>query len=313
MLIDYRRRLSDSEKIHLDACLVAVAAIEHQVEQLLADHRKNSRRWYPHEIVPWGLGKDFNEIPWDAAQSPVRPDIVVALETNLLTEDNLPYYHSRIETMVEANSVWSEWNRLWTSEEAAHAQTIRDYLHLMRVMDPKVMEDNRRIIMQSGFDRTFSDPMELFAYTATQELATRISHLRAGQKADEPIALRIFSTIARDENFHFIFYRGVVKALLDIVPELMLPAIMNQFYSFSMPGTGMSNYELRQAIIADAGIYGTREHRDMVILPLIKYWDIAGIKNLSSGLQKIQSRILRIEQVLDRMVERQDRAQRKTD
>ena len=70
---------------------------------------------------------------------------------------------------------------------------------------------------------------------------------------------------------------------------------------------------LRQAIIADAGIYGTREHRDMVVLPLLSFWDIAGISGLSPELQKVQSRILRIEQVLNRMVERQERLQRKTD
>ncbi|MFN8392602.1 MAG: acyl-ACP desaturase [Bdellovibrionota bacterium] len=313
MLIDYRTKLLPEQVKRLDAIKEVLRAIEPEVRVSLENHRRQSRRWFPHEVVPWGAGRDFNEEPWTPGQVSLRPEIVLALETNLLTEDNLPYYHAQIEQMMDRDSVWQEWNRLWTAEEGGHAAAIRDYLYLMRQMDPYEMERNRLMMMEAGFDRTFNDPLEIFAYTAAQELATRISHLRTGQRADEPIVLKILSLIARDENFHFIFYRSVVSAVLERRPDLMLPALMNQLYSFSMPGTGMSNFELRQATIANAGIYGAREHRDQVILPLLSYWKLDQLTGLAPETQKVLDRILKLEKVLDRMVERQERAPRKTD
>lgn len=313
MLIDYRRKLTPEERKHYDAIKELLADIEPTVQELLDDHRRNSQRWYPHEFLPWGEGVDFNDVPWSAEQNSLRPDVVVALETNLLTEDNLPYYHAQVQEMVEPGGPFQEWNRLWTAEEGAHAAAIRDYFYLRRVMNPKEIEDSRLAMMEAGWDRDFADPLEVFAYTATQELATRISHLRAGQRADEPIALKLMSNISRDENFHFIFYRGVVKAALERAPELMLPAINAQLYSFEMPGVGMNQFELRKAIIADAGIYGTREHRDMVIKPVLNFWEIDQLEGLPPEVEKVQERILRLIKVLDRMVERQERKPQKSE
>lgn len=313
MLIDYRTKLTPEQVKHLDAIKEVLVVIEPQVQTLLDNHRRQSKRWYAHEILPWGDGRDFQSEPWEPSQSKLRPDIVTAIETNLLTEDNLPYYHAQIERMVDPDSVWQEWNRLWTAEEGGHAAALRDYMYLMRVMDPYEIEKNRLKMMETGFDRAFNDPLEVFAYTSAQELATRISHLRAGQKADEPIVLKLLSNIARDENFHFIFYRSVVAEVLQHTPDLMLPAIVNQLFSFSMPGSGMNNFELRQALIADAGIYGAREHRDQVILPLLSFWELDKLTGLSPEAEKARDRLLKLEKVLDRMVERQERAMRKTD
>ena len=313
MLIDYRRRLSPDEVKHLDACKDALTSVEPQVRELLEDHRRNSRRWYPHEVLPWGRGQDYREVPWSKEHSPLRPECVIAVETNLLTEDNLPYYHSHLERFLDHSGVWKEWNRLWTAEEAKHGETLRDYLYLLRVMDPVQIEDHRYGIMEQGWDRAFGDPLELFAYTAAQELATRISHLRTGQRCDEEVALKLLTHIARDENFHFVFYRGVCRAVLQVAPDLMLPAIMKQLYSFEMPGAGMDSFELRQLTIANAGIYGVREHRDQVVLPLLKFWDIDGLTDLSPAAAKAQERILKLEKVLTRMVEKQERTPKKSE
>jgi acyl-[acyl-carrier-protein] desaturase len=284
----------------------ALRAIEPQVAALLKEHRARSVRWMPHEVVPWGRGVDFIEKPWSEEQCSLRPEVALALETNLLTEDNLPYFHFAIASRLEPGGIWQEWSRLWTAEEATHAAAMRDYLHLMRVVDPAKLERNRLQFMQQGFDREFSNPLEIFAYTSAQELATRVSHQRTGQRADEPVILKLMNLISRDENFHYLFYRGIVEELLEIVPELMLPAIQRQLYSFEMPGTKMDRFELRMASIANAGIYGAREHRDCVIKPVLNFWEIDKITGLTPETQKIQERILKLEKLLDRLVERQD-------
>lgn len=313
MLIDHRATLSPERRHHLAAIDEVLQAVEPEVERLVDNHRRTSRRWMPHEVVPWGQGRDFGDQPWTAADCRLAPDVVVALETNLLTEDNLPYYHAGIERVMNGGGVWQTWNRLWTAEESKHGEAMRSYMHLMRVMDPAVLEDHRHHAMEVGFDREFSDPLELFAYTSAQELATRVSHQRTGQRAGEPILARLMTLVARDENFHYVFYRGVVKAILAVAPQLMLPALAHQLYSFNMPGTGMTDFELRQATIANAGIYGAREHRELVVAPLLAFLQIDALTGLPPETVKIQERILRLDKVLARLVERQDRALRKTD
>ena len=282
-------------------------SIEPQVEDFFLRHLEKSKRWYPHEVVPWGKGRCFGELPWEESQCSLRPEVVVALETNLLTEDNLPYYHSYLDRVMDLGEVWRKWTRRWTAEEGAHASTIRDYLYLMRAMDPRRIEENRLMIMETGFDRAFENPVELVTYTAVQELATRVSHLRAGQKADEPIALELLSLISRDENFHYVFYRSVVKALLETAPSLVIPSIVKQLYSFEMPGAKMNEFELRQTMIADAGIFGTREYRDQVVKPILKYWAVERLTGLSPEAEMAQEKIAKLEKLLDRMVERQER------
>lgn len=313
MLVDYRTKLTPEQIQKFDAIKEVLRSIEPEVKVLLENHRRLSKRWYPHEVVPWGMGRDYNEEPWKPEDCKLRPEVVMALETNLLTEDNLPFYHAQIQAMVDPDGIWQEWNRLWTAEEGGHAAALRDYLYLARVMDPQIIELNRLMIMEAGFDRHFADPLEVFAYTTAQELATRISHLRAGQRADEPIVLEILRRISTDENHHFVFYRSIMTEVLKRRPDLALPAIMNQFYSFEMPGLGMSNYEIRRAVIANAGIYGAREHRDLVIMPVLRYWKLENLTGLSPEMEKIRDRILRLEKVLDRMVERQERKTKKTD
>lgn len=313
MLIDYRRELSPEERKKFDQIKEVLKAIEPKVEEFMAEHRRNSRRWSPHEVVPWGEGVDYKKVPWKPEQCPLSPDVVLALETNLLTEDNLPYYHAQIQEMIERGGVWEKWLHLWTAEEGVHSDTIRDYFYLMRVMDPVIIEKHRLGIMEAGFDRAFADPLEIFAYTSAQELATRISHLRTAQRADEPILYELLKLVSRDENFHYIFYRSVVKAVLEIAPELMLPALNAQLYSFEMPGTGMNKYELRRATIENAGIYGIREHRDLVIRPLLKFLEIDKLKDLPPGTAKVQSRVLKLDKVLIRMIEKQEKTPKKSE
>jgi len=280
-------------------------SIDPLIKSLIQNHRKNSVRWMPHEVLPWGRGEDFVEKPWRPDQCQLRPEIVVAFETNLLTEDNLPYYHAIIERMVAPDSALAEWNRLWTSEEATHSQSMRDYVHLMRLIDPSVLERNRLAFMQQGFERNFKNPFEVFAYTSAQEVATRISHLAVGQKAKEPVLSNLLNLISRDENFHYIFYRSVVKGVLEIAPHLMLPAIMSQLFGFGMPGKTMEGFAERSAIFATERIFGAREFRDHVVKPILVYWQIDKLRNLSPEVEKIQERILKLERVLDRVVERE--------
>ena len=167
--------MAQSEKLAL------VEAIESQVDSLTQAHLARRTDWYFHDIVPWERGASFRDKPWDVSQCTISEDARTSLVLNLLTEDNLPYDHALFEKHMPSSSAFVRWNRLWTAEEGQHSIAIRSYLLASRNADPHQLEDDRKATMINGYQPSYDDPTEIFAYTATQELATRVSHRNAGK------------------------------------------------------------------------------------------------------------------------------------
>src|ERR671913_199096 len=70
-------------------------------EALLERHLGNAREWFPHELVPWSQGRDFEPgEQWDPDMAPMDESVRSALFVNLLTEDNLPHYFRTIQGQV---------------------------------------------------------------------------------------------------------------------------------------------------------------------------------------------------------------------
>ena len=278
--------MADSEKLEL------VEAIESVVHSLTEEHLARRSDWYFHDIVPWERGESFKDKPWDVSQVTISEDARKSLVLNLLTEDNLPYYHALIEKHMPQTSAFVRWNHLWTAEEGQHSIAIRSYLLTSRNTDPYQLEDDRKATMINGYQPTYDDPTEIFAYTAAQELATRVSHRNAGKITDDPAAFELMRNIAADENHHFIFYKGVMKAMLDQAPGLVLGGIHRVFENFQMPGVAMPNFLRRSVQVAKAGVYNLRIHHDRVVQPLIKDWNIEGLTGLDPAAAELQQKIM---------------------
>ena len=134
-----------------------------------------------------GAGREFSrDKPWDVSQCTISENARTSLVLNLLTEDNLPYYHALLHEYMPKTSAFKAWTHLWTAEEGQHAIAIRSYLLASRNCDPYELEDDRKATMVNGFTPSYDDPVEVFAYTSFQELATRVSHRNAGKITDEP-------------------------------------------------------------------------------------------------------------------------------
>ncbi|MGD2042295.1 MAG: acyl-ACP desaturase [Acidimicrobiia bacterium] len=278
--------MAKSEKLEL------VEAIEPEIDRLTAEHLERRSDWYFHDIVPWERGESFRDKPWDVSQATISENARTSLVLNLLTEDNLPYYHALIEKHMPQTSAFVRWNRLWTAEEGQHSIAIRSYLLASRNADPYQLEDDRKATMTNGYQPSYDDPTEIFAYTSTQELATRVSHRNAGKITDDPAAFELMRNIASDENHHFIFYKGAMRAMLDQAPELVLEGIYRVFDNFEMPGVAMPNFLRRSIEVAKAGVYNLRIHHDRVLLPLIKDWNIEGLTGLTPAAAALQEKIL---------------------
>ncbi len=280
--------MAKTEKLEL------VEAIEPEVDRLTREHLERRSDWYFHEIVPWERGRSFRDEPWDVSQATISENARTSLVLNLLTEDNLPYYHALIEKHMPQTSAFVRWNRLWTAEEGQHSIAIRSYLLTSRNADPHQLEDDRKATMMNGYQPTYDDPTEIFAYTATQELATRVSHRNAGKITDDPAAFELMRHIASDENHHFIFYKGIMGAMLEQAPHLVLEGIHRVFENFQMPGVAMPNFLRRSIAVAKAGVYNLRIHHDRVLTPLIKEWNIGGLNGLTPAAAELQEKIMNL-------------------
>lgn len=262
-----------------------LTALEPVVEENLDRHLKAAQEWMPHEYVPWSLGRDFKELggePWSVEQSQLSPIARTALEVNLLTEDNLPSYHREIDRAFGRESAWGEWVNRWTAEEGRHAFCIRDYLLVTRGVDPDELERARMDTMTAGYDSGDKSLLSVCAYVTFQELATRVSHRNTGRYADEPIAEKLLTRVAKDENLHMIFYRNLIQAALELAPDQTMRAITDEVKNFQMPGSIIPGFGRKAVQMAMAGIYDLRIHHDDIVAPILRQWGIWELEGLGS-------------------------------
>jgi acyl-[acyl-carrier-protein] desaturase len=259
----------------VDDATALLLELEPEAERLLLRHEKLAVEWFPHEYIPYRLGRDFDTEPWTPDQPRLTGVAQTAFEIGLLTEDNLPSYHRLIHSMFgSGDGAWINWIGRWTAEEGRHAIVLRDYLTVTRNFDPVLLERGRMQQLQTGYDRDTVDTLRGLAYVAFQEVATRVAHRNTGRYSDDPVADRIMLRIAADENLHAVFYRDMLDAALEVRPSAAVRAIVAEVLAFDMPGTAIPGYLRKVAQMAKAGIFDLRIHHDEVVWPLLRFWRI---------------------------------------
>lgn len=252
--------------------------LEPVVETELNRHLSIAKEWFPHEYVPWGEGVNFSGVlegkDWTPEEQRFSEAARTSLVINLLTEDNLPSYHREIATYLGRDGAWGQWIGRWTAEEGRHGIAIRDYLTVTRSVDPVALERARMIHMTEGFEAIHPGAISGLAYVSFQELATRVSHRNTGAATGDPIAEQLFARIATDENLHMVFYRNVMEAIFELEPDQAMVAVLNNVRDFAMPGHGIEGFGRKAVEIAVAGIYDLRQHKDDVVMPVLRKWRV---------------------------------------
>ena len=233
------------------------------------------------------------------------PDVAqTALEVNLLTEDNLPYYHLSLWRTFGDEEAWGEWVRRWTAEEGRHAIVLRDYLTVTRGVDPTVLEQGRMDQALRGWYPEFAEqgPLDGVVFTTIQELATRISHRNTGAITDDETAEKLCSRVATDENLHYVFYRDMAVSAIELDPNAMVEAMHRQITNFAMPGAGIQGFREKAKAMAQAGIYNLRIHHDQVLRPILdKHWKLADLQGLSDHAKRLREEVYAYVARLDRV------------
>jgi acyl-[acyl-carrier-protein] desaturase len=290
--------LTSAEALAMDEALLN--DLEPEAGRLYDRHARVAQEWFPHDYIPYRLGRDFDKEPWTPDQPRLTGVAQTAFEIGLLTEDNLPSYHRLIHGMFgKGDGAWINWVGRWTAEEGRHAIVLRDYLTVTRNIDPVLIERGRMAQLQQGYEHDSPSTLRGLAYVAFQELATRISHRNTGRYSDDPVADRIMVRIAADENLHMVFYRDILGAALKIQPSAAVRAIVDEVLAFEMPGAGITNFVRKAAQIAKAGIYDLRVHRDEVLLPILRHWRIFEIEGLDAAAEDARHRLIEHLDALD--------------
>jgi len=278
-------------------------ALEPALARGLDLHRAKATEWFPHDYVPYEVGRNYVEEPWEEKDSDLSPIARVSLEVNLLTEDNLPYYHLALWNTFGQEGAWGEWVRLWTAEEGRHAIVLRDYLTVTRGLDPVALERGRMDQVSRGYYPGWDgspDPLGGVVYTTLQELATRIAHRNTGVATEDPLIRKLTARIATDENLHHVFYRDLGTEALAIDPSAMMMAINREVVGFAMPGIEIPEFRAKAVQIAKAGIYDLRIHHDQVVLPvLFKHWKIDQLTDLTDEAEEARDGVMNYLAMLD--------------
>lgn len=281
--------------------------LEPTAAELLERHLAAAKEWFPHELVPWSRGRDFEQgWTFDPELAPVPEAVRSSLYINLLTEDNLPYYFRTIESRFGRDSAWGEWSRRWTAEEGRHSIVIRDYLVVTRSIDPVALERARMAQVATGKVPEPDSIAESIIYVSLQELATRIAHHNTGKLLEDPSGYEVMKRVATDENRHHLFYRGLCEAAFQIDPSAMVIALESQVRSFEMPGTGIIDFERHARAIAAAGIYDLEVFHDQILVPMVRtHWKVDELTGLNdeaeAARQALFKRMARIERAGRRM------------
>ncbi|CAN5392109.1 MAG: acyl-ACP desaturase [Nocardioidaceae bacterium] len=278
--------------------------LEQVVEENLNRHTSMAKEWFPHDYIPWSDGRNFDGLmggeAWSPDDSPVSDVARSALIVNLLTEDNLPSYHHEIATLFGRNAAWGDWVHRWTAEEGRHGIAIRDYLLVKRLVDPVELERARMDHMANGFESANSeDLLRSIAYVSFQELATRVSHRNTGKITGDPLCDQLLARVAADENLHMIFYRNLLAGAIEIAPDQAMRAITEVVKSFEMPGADIAGFQRKAVEMAIAGVYDLRQHRDDVVMPVLRHWKVFDIETLSGDGQKARDELAELLSDLD--------------
>ena len=279
-----------------------IEELEPVAAKLLERHMGVAKEWFPHELVPYSRGKDFEPgrqwVPEDAdfgsAGTEIDEAVRSALYLNLLTEDNLPYYFRDIDRLFGSDTAFGEWARNWTAEEGRHSIVMRDYFTVTRALDPIALERGRMTQVRGGQVPTPNDAFEALAYVSMQELATRISHRNTGKLMKDEMGTAIMSRVGNDENLHYLFYRDLTSAALELDPSSTVLGIERAVRTFSMPGLGIPNFDALSREVAKAGIYDLLIHHDQILEPVImRHWRLMELTGLSDEAEAARESIVK--------------------
>jgi acyl-[acyl-carrier-protein] desaturase len=284
-------------------------AVEPQVHEMMDLHRRKRRLWFSSDFLPADeqTGEEEERLLTRLRERArgLRDSVRVAVALGLLTEEGLPHFHRLLAKHLGEESVWHQWNRMWTAEEDRHGVILHDYARDARLFKSREIDMMQYHYQEAGFNPDWDkDPYKVFVYTTLQERATQVTHMNTGKLVgeDEPVLSGILRSVAADEAKHFQFYRGVFKHILELDPNRALQSALAILPAIDMPGISMPNFREMADVVRRVGIYGPADYKK-IVEEAIDFWRIEVLDGLNEAGRRAQDKIMAIPKRLQRVTD----------
>jgi len=288
--------------------------LENRIRKLYEAHQERAKliSWEYYDYLPWEKGESFLLKPWNESQKNLPSELIVALETSMLTEINLPWYTAYLKDMFKDGlKPLQDFVHSWVAEEDQHASALENYLVLTRNSNPKELGALKKEMIMTGWDSTFALPIATMAYTAIQELATVVFYQSVAITAkqyDETL-YNLLKRLSKDESLHYAFYNQIIQLYLELDPN-QVAFIAPIIKDFKMPGQVLKDFDDRMKIIENAG-YGPSQYLDGVLEVLVKRWKIQSIQPTTEegikGKEEILLYISKLRRIRELSIRRKNR------
>ncbi|XP_031281799.1 stearoyl-[acyl-carrier-protein] 9-desaturase, chloroplastic-like [Pistacia vera] len=281
------------------------------------------KSWQPADLLPDSASDGFVEQVKELREreKEIPDDYLVAIVGNMITEEALPMYQSRVSSTEiyrdetgREDTPWAIWSRGWSAEENRHGDLLNKYLYLSGRIDIKQVEKTIQYMIASGTDFGFGDnPYHFSVYTSVQERATFIAHGNTAklalQHGDSKLA-QICGTIASDEKRHETAYSRIVKKLFELDPTEAMVAFADMLrIRMIMPGHSMYDGKDEQLfdhvsnVLMRIGVYTTTDYIN-VLEHFVGIWNIEKLEGLKSDGKIAQDYVCGLPERLRKMEER---------
>ncbi len=298
--------------------------LEEYVGKIIDEYANNIEdNWQPGDILPGSTKESFfDEVKMlQQKAAGLNYDLVAVIVGDTITEEALPTYEAwlyQVDGMKEIGyeSNWNKWIRFWTAEENRHGDILNKYLYLSGRVNMAKMEASTQYLIADGFNiKTGDDPYKSFVYTSFQEIATNISHRRAGtlaKKDGDNFLAKICGLVAADEARHAKVYSSFVSKIFEIDPSEMMTAFEKMMRNkIVMPahflrelGNGGSNIFGHFSDAAQRlGVYTAQDYSN-ILTSLVKEWNIENIRGLNETAEKAREYLVNLPGRLNKIVER---------
>jgi acyl-[acyl-carrier-protein] desaturase len=230
-------------------------------------HIDSADEWFAHDYVPFDQGRNFAFLggeDWKPSEVTLPAHVVDALEILLIVKDNLAAYHRELVEHFILDWKWGRWIGRWTAEEHIHAVVLRNYLVVTRNFDPSANEDVRVAHVMKGYRANQLTQIETLAFMVFFERAHGVFCRRLAGQIEEPTLRSLVERIALDEERHELFFTNLLRYCLELDEAQTLRAVATQAAAAQTPGADVLAYADKRAVVADAGIFGPDQLRQVI-------------------------------------------------
>ena len=147
--------------------------------------------------------------------------------------------------------------------------------------------------------------LHTLAYVSFQELATRISHRNTGRYTERPgVRAAARPHRAGREPAHGLLPEPARRRRSSSLPTRRCARSSTSSAHSRCPATTIEGFTRRSAQIAMAGIYDLRHHRDDVLAPILRSWDVWDRVGLSGEGEQAREQLGSYFEELDRQAGR---------